>query len=1695
MKKTVWSATRARRTCAYALSVALALGGWPTTALQGLAGVSPAFAEENTATELSKDDKAVLVPPQTIDEPEGLVAQDDDQAADTYESSLWIMGNDNRGTGHPNQSYTGLPGDTITLEARGIHKREGEEDTGEGFSYSWSIAHNAGLATITSEPTDQGGSVAHVHLNANDRIGWWKDDLHVQVTVSKGSWSETKTCRICVESEYPEIWFVEPNSTVTDSFLQVGASVQVTPEVRYFNPNGTFSLGTTELLGWDFDANAVSIVSSDGTPVQSGELIAIDNGNVPTFTITRISDWGTDVHLSMHWRPTNEQTPQHADRSGPYEGMRHETRDLHFDDLDYRLWFESEHDLDVWANGDGSDATSASTSVRPSRDTEELLSQNSNAHVEFVVGTWDNDRWVTTYDKTSGLFSVSDDGLTATVNAAKMIELGTRDLRVVARLCVGADVVRESDNDAWFHLRTRGVDYNDREWDRDMLPGWENTVFRWYQARMEDESHPDGEDLAYEVVDVTSSNEDIVIVRREDWGEGESADHKWRYQAREYGDATLTVTYQKVDSDETGSYDFTVSVRHDVYSVHPFVREGDAWGMPGESVQLEAYGDHWAKGDNDQPDTHTDTNDPNANFSVRWSIVEGAEYGTLASDGGLTNVLTFSDVDEEYFRHGVKVRATLYEAGEERAYEDEWFMVYDNEPTITPYPADFDHHLTVGKALVVEPRQLWRSLHTDPHEQDITERENVAFDLRYDPNCLNVQVVGGTVDDNDSGHVFWTGATSIVITRLNTQETNIDLASSWGNERDSRQWHFDELDNSMWFEGEHDRFVWTDHDGANPVDATNAPLLSADMRELLDTSDDASIRYVVGTWNNDDWTRTYDKASGLFSVSDDGLAITSNATKMAELGVRDLRVVAQIMVGDRLLAETHNDFWFHAQERETDYDVERDRNMLPNWDGSVRDTYHAWVRNEQVPDGEDRAYQVTNVEVIAGQEHLSEFREDSNGNDRSWYYRAKDAGVATLRVTYVDLNGQEQTYTFDLNIAGEVYDVEVWQNPQSNVQPGESVDIYARGRIRRQDEPTVLNNLDLRWIIADSDDYTTTVDKDDPTHVTITFRSLREGERADDFHVETWPQAVLYDKDGNERARNDLCVTCSARFFAIEPTTIDHSLDMLASTTIDPKVVEYSVDGEGTLVHAPVTADDLVYYWSFDPDLVRITDASGKDVANSDYGRADTPAGSGPFTITRLDSYGGIAALMARWTKDGRQCNHETRFFIADKDYELSFGADEYATSASCAAAVKLDVRSVQGIPGFADAISVQIGADWDDDANGFRDDEELGADEYSVTRDAGTWSITIPGSVVQRKLEAWQCDGLHVFATIHPEGTNLWRGAGTFVTLANAGTHALVHVAAKPATLSATGNVEHWRCDHCGKLFLDDKGTTEASASDVSIAKLVNIGTATITVPSYTYTGKSQTANPTVKIGTTVLKAGTDYAVAGNVATKAGSYTMTITGKGRYGGAKNAGFKIAKAANGVKASAVKATHSLTYKTSAQSLAASKVFKVTGASGAVTYAKKSGNAGISVSPAGKVTAKKGLAAGTYKCVFNVKAAGDANHDAATRSVTVTFKVAKAANPMSVKAVARSASAAKAKKAAVTVASPVGFTKKAAGKVTYARVAKGSAAALSVTAKTGKVTVRKGTKKGTYKVVVKVSAAGDANHKAASKTLTCKVSVK
>ena len=128
-------------------------------------------------------------------------------------------------------------------------------------------------------------------------------------------------------------------------------------------------------------------------------------------------------------------------------------------------------------------------------------------------------------------------------------------------------------------------------------------------------------------------------------------------------------------------------------------------------------------------------------------------------------------------------------------------------------------------------------------------------------------------------------------------------------------------------------------------------------------------------------------------------------------------------------------------------------------------------------------------------------------------------------------------------------------------------------------------------------------------------------------------------------------------------------------------------------------------------------------------------------------------------------------------------------------------------------------------------------------------------------------------------------------------------------------------------------------------------------------------------------------------------------------------------------------------------------------------------------------------AGTY----TVTVTGCGNY---TGTVQKTFEIKKAANPLAIKAKTAKVkySAVKKKAQTLAVSKVIKFSKKGQGTLTYAKSSGNKK--IAINKKTGKVTVKKGLKKGTYKVNVKVKAAGNANYSASAyKTVTFKIKVK
>ena len=169
----------------------------------------------------------------------------------------------------------------------------------------------------------------------------------------------------------------------------------------------------------------------------------------------------------------------------------------------------------------------------------------------------------------------------------------------------------------------------------------------------------------------------------------------------------------------------------------------------------------------------------------------------------------------------------------------------------------------------------------------------------------------------------------------------------------------------------------------------------------------------------------------------------------------------------------------------------------------------------------------------------------------------------------------------------------------------------------------------------------------------------------------------------------------------------------------------------------------------------------------------------------------------------------------------------------------------------------------------------------------------------------------------------------------------------------------------------------------------------------TFTYNGKVQ--KPKVKtIKGLSLKAGSDYTMDWSTdnSKNAGTYLVTIDGKGNYSGSTDAIYTIKKAKNPMKLKGKTIQlKKKKLKKKSQNIKRAKAFKVSKAKGKMTYklvsAKKAGknfkkkfkiNA-----KTGKITVKKKTKKGLYKVTVKVKAKGNANYKASPWK-KVAFKV-------------------------------------------------------------------------------------------------------
>ena len=107
-------------------------------------------------------------------------------------------------------------------------------------------------------------------------------------------------------------------------------------------------------------------------------------------------------------------------------------------------------------------------------------------------------------------------------------------------------------------------------------------------------------------------------------------------------------------------------------------------------------------------------------------------------------------------------------------------------------------------------------------------------------------------------------------------------------------------------------------------------------------------------------------------------------------------------------------------------------------------------------------------------------------------------------------------------------------------------------------------------------------------------------------------------------------------------------------------------------------------------------------------------------------------------------------------------------------------------------------------------------------------------------------------------------------------------------ALLTAGSHTAAWQQpDGSNYSFTGLTLTVAVDALSLSSAEL------TLAQDTFTYNAAQQTVVPVLTLGGRTLTAGTDYTVSGNVRTDAGSYTLTVEGRGGYAGTRTADWTI----------------------------------------------------------------------------------------------------------------------------------------------------------------------------------------------------------
>lgn len=254
-----------------------------------------------------------------------------------------------------------------------------------------------------------------------------------------------------------------------------------------------------------------------------------------------------------------------------------------------------------------------------------------------------------------------------------------------------------------------------------------------------------------------------------------------------------------------------------------------------------------------------------------------------------------------------------------------------------------------------------------------------------------------------------------------------------GNEIGRREYWFDDLDYSIWFEnlrdGDYSTYFFSDENGELKLNTENL-----NDRETY-------ISWEVG-YRTDDQDGGDDKFTSdmelpeemiFWSETDDNSILEINGQKLWN--------------ANRWLGENvGGNFWFEARAsvkvreetvymaqagintRETreDYYLPEDEVILMDDDYWINRNYDGYIQNQEDPDGRNFNFTVTDVTVSNAEHEEDETPvcEVNYQDENGWNIQAKRFGTAVVTLTYNNISGEKQQHSFKLYVNSDKFTLE-----------------------------------------------------------------------------------------------------------------------------------------------------------------------------------------------------------------------------------------------------------------------------------------------------------------------------------------------------------------------------------------------------------------------------------------------------------------------------------------------------------------------------------------------------------------------------------------------------------------------------------------------------------------------------------------------